>query len=472
MNEAKQTSVRRHRAAWLVLAVLACATQAHAQAEPAPREVEARSAERQARALRLAPQLTRAWGTRVRVPIGAEGTLQEHAADKLMVVAGPGSVAKADDGGAVLEQARSGTSVLSSVDAKAIAKQSQLSTDSKTPLPWLVVDSQQRNEENVVRSARPFLKLARAVQWDPVRQLHIAEFLLGLDAESGETGALSEPLEASLAVSCDEVTPQTVKLTTIGPAGDQLVRVGCSAQVKNERADQVLSVRLQSGSLDYEFQIPHRPGPFQLSASTSSVLGLGLGELTLTAVSAEEDGTPLPAASVQHVPLRISDGELDPDSLTIAAGASQGSISVHVRGSGQLQIRAGLAERESEPVLLRVRWPILLSCMAPLGGAIGGYLALGLQRKRHPRSSRRPTQWISACIEGALVGVVAVLALTLLPSLGLLPSWARTAEIAWFVVAVFAGFLGLELMDRLARMFFKQRAEPDGMKPATASERK
>lgn len=413
---------------------------------------------------------SRVQGRRVRVPVAADGAPREQANDKLVVVAGIASLARASDGGAVLEQAKSGTSVLSSVDARRIARQSRISTDSKTQLPWLVVDSQEREHENLVRSARPFLKLARAVQWDRVRQLHVAEFLVGLDAESGEAGTLSEPLEASLSVSCDEVAPQSIKFTTIGPAGDQLVRVSCSAQVKNERDKQILSVRLQSGNLDYEFEIPHRPGPYQLSASSSSVLGLGLGELTLTAVSAEEDGTPLPVASELRVPLRVNDGELDPDAVVIPAGASQASASVHVRGSGSLQVRAGFAERESGPVALKVRWPVLLSCMAPAGGAIGGYLALALQRKRQ-KGPRRKGQRVAACVEGALVGIVVVLALTLVPSFGLMPGWARTAEIAWFVVAVFAGFLGLELLDRLARLFFKPTAAGEEMKPATATER-
>ena len=415
---------------------------------------------------------SRVQGRRVRVPIAADGAPREQATDKLVVVAGIANLEKGSDGGAVLEQGKSVTSVLSSVDAKQIASRSLITTETKTPLPWLIVDSQEREHENLVRSARPFLKLARAVQWDRSRKLHIAEFLVGLDAESGGAGPLSEPLEASLYVSCNEVTPQSVTFDTIGPAGDQLVRVGCSAQVKNDREKQILSVRVQSGSLDYEFPIPRRPGPFQLTASSSSVLGLGLGELTFTAISAEEDGTPLPAASEIRVPLRVNDGELDPDSLVIPAGASEGSATVHVRGSGSLQVRAGLAERESPPLRLSVRWPILLSLMAPAGGAIGGYLALAWQRKRSSKAPRRKGQTVAACVEGALVGTVVVLALTLVPSFGLMPSWARTAEIAWFVVAVFAGFLGLELLDRLARLFFKQGAEPEPMKPATASERK
>jgi hypothetical protein len=62
-----------------------------------------------------------------------------------------------------------------------------------------------------------------------------------------------------------------------------------------------------------------------------------------------------------------------------------------------------------------------------------------------------------AVIEGAVVGTVVVLSLMLVPDMGLVPDWARTAEVAWFVAAVFAGILGLELLDRIARLFFHQR---------------
>ena len=47
----------------------------------------------------------------------------------------------------------------------------------------------------------------------------------------------------------------------------------------------------------------------------------------------------------------------------------------------------------------------------------------------------------------------------------------RTAEIAWFVAPAFAGFLGLELLDRVARLFFRQRPardEPDTASSSTA----
>jgi hypothetical protein len=261
-------------------------------------------------------------------------------------VAGSGHVAKASDGSVVLEQAKSSTSVVSVVGPKASSPQRLGSLEQKLKLPWLVVDSQARDTYSVVRSAQPFIKLARAVQWDAEHKLHIAEVLIGLDAESGDGGALAEPLVASLAVSCDSVEPQSVRFTTIGSAGDQLVRVACSPQVKNERAEHTLSLRLRGAEYSYAFEIPHRPGRFELQASTSTVLGMGLGELTLTVLQLEEDGTELVAREPIVVPLHVDEGELSPDSLTIAAGAAQGSVTVHLRGNGALQVRAGLGERE------------------------------------------------------------------------------------------------------------------------------
>jgi sterol desaturase/sphingolipid hydroxylase (fatty acid hydroxylase superfamily) len=110
--------------------------------------------------------------------------------------------------------------------------------------------------------------------------------------------------------------------------------------------------------------------------------------------------------------------------------------------------------------------------MAPAGGAVGGFLALRWQRKQNSQRRTRRQRQLMAVLEGAIVGTVIVLTVMLVPSLGLIPAWARTAESAWFVSAVFAGFLGLELLDRIARLFFRQRsasdAEPDAVSPTTA----
>ena len=367
---------------WLLAAaVVALALPAPVLAQDGDRELRSRSVPL------LKPERLRSVGQQaVRVELEPES--DQEPAD-VTVVAGAAHVAQASNGSVVLEQAQSSTSVVSVAGPKASSPQRLGSLEQKLKLPWLVVDSQARDTYNVVRSAQPFIKLARAVQWDPERKLHIAELLIGLDAESGDGGALAEPLVASLAVTCDSVEPQSVRFSTIGSAGDQLVHVECSPNVKNERSEQVLSLRLQGAEYDYAFEIPHRPGRFELQASTSSVLGMGLGELTLTAVQREEDGTELTAREPIVVPLHVDNGELIPDSLTIPAGSAQGVATVHLRGSGELQLRAGLAERESPSVPIHVRLPILLTAMAPLGGALGGFMAARWQSK-HPSRKYHP----------------------------------------------------------------------------------
>ena len=421
----------------------------------------------------LVPERTRRVRQAVRVPLETPGAKALTPKD-LTVVAGSAHVEAARDGSVVLQQAKSSTSVVSVVGPKASSPHRLGVIEQKLKLPWLVVDSQAVNAHSVVRSARPFLKLARAVQWDPEKKLHIAEVLIGLDAESGGGGALAEPLIASLAVSCDTVEPQSVRFSSIGSAGDQLVRVSCSPKVKNERAEQSISLRLQGAEFEYAFEIPRRPGPFELQASTNSVLGMGLGELTLTAVQREEDGTPLVAREPMIVTLHADEGELTPETLTIAAGSAQGLATVHVRGHGELLVVAGSAERASQPVPLRVRWPFLLASMAPAGGALGGFMAVRWQRKQPLRRPLRKYQHVMAIVEGAVVGTVVVLTLMLVPDVGLVPDWARTAEVAWFVAAVFAGFLGLELLDRIARLFFHQRPTSSSTTatPSTSSSQK
>lgn len=470
-NSRHEVRCRWELQAGLLLALLGSARLAAAQDDSAPvnpGDEQALEAPRP-RLLLRATGKPRVAGSQVSVPLALSlrpDEVDEQAkveTSHLLVVAGRARLQQAADGSSVVEQPKATTSVLSSTNAKEIAAASLVTTAHKTSLPWLVVDSAQPDQEPV-RSARPYLQLARAVRWDAQKHVHIAEFRLGLDAERGSEGKLAEPIDASLSVSCDAVSPENVTLDEIGPAGERRVTVSCSPKVKNERNPQTLSVRLQSGALDYPFELPHRPGAFVLVGSTPNVMALGLGELTLTVYQTEEDGTPLKATEALRVPLRVSDGELDPDSLLIAPGADQAAADVRVRGSGQLLVFAGVSERQSSAVSVRVRWPVLLSFLTPLGGAVGGYLSRGVRRKKSTPRGRRGMRTAMAMLEGALVGTLVVLAVLVIPSFAPLPEWARTTEVAWFTVAAFAGFLGLELFDRLARLFFRSSEPSEAVK--------
>lgn len=111
---------------------------------------------------------------RVRLPVATEALAAIGSAPPLNVITGGGRIHQEPDGASWLEQSLADTSVLTSVAAKSIAMHSAISTREKTPLPWLVVDSRLRGAGNNWRTARPFLKLARAIRWDPVSNRHVA----------------------------------------------------------------------------------------------------------------------------------------------------------------------------------------------------------------------------------------------------------------------------------------------------------
>jgi hypothetical protein len=236
----------------------------------------------------------------LRVPLALKSTDNQEDLKSVRVVEGKGKIAF-QSGAPVLEQKQSGTTVLSSGLSKSIAETSTITTDSKTGLPWMVVDVKHDLGDGVtpshapptVRTGRPFLLLSRAVQWVPSAQRYVAELIVGLDPEEGSLpGALEEPITASLSVSCEEVTPGSVRLEKMGPEGDQRVLVSCSPRVR-DKGKQHVTVRIASGQLSYPFELPAHPGPYTLASSATQVPGLGLSTVRLTVAQALEDGTPL-----------------------------------------------------------------------------------------------------------------------------------------------------------------------------------
>jgi hypothetical protein len=394
----------------------------------------------------------------VRLPVAAEGLEASPTAPPLSVIAGSGRVSEEMEGIAWLEQSLAETSVLTSASAKSIAQSSRISMREKTALPWMVVDSRHRSAGNNWRTARPFLKLARAIRWDPVSNRHVAEFLLGLDAENGSNGPLARPLRVRLTVSCDDVAPRDVYLAAMGPAGDQNIEVGCSRKVKNERPQQRLSVGIGSGSLDYPFEIPRRPGPFELASSAKEVLGLGLGSLSLTVIHAEEDRTPLPVAAATEVLLKAQAGEVTPSRVVIAPGESQATVLVRPRGLGVVQLSAGASGLESKALAINLEWPLLFLWLTSIGGGLGGWLSI--HWKPHQRAARRKFPHAARRVfEGALVGLVMVGAFVSLPSIAIVPDGLRNNELGWFIGAVLAGFVGTELVETLSNALFRRKTE-------------
>jgi len=420
--------------------------------------------------VRVTPSATAPKASVSRVPLALKSTDDKRELDSVKVVEGKGTIAF-EGGVPVLEQKSSGTSVLSSGHARAIAESSTLSADAKTGLPWMVVDVKQRSGVGTtpthappaIRTARPFLLLARAVQWMPDASRYIAELIVGLDPEGGSLpGPLEEPFTASLSTSCDGVEPLRVQLAMIGPEGDQRVTVHCSPRQRSAGKQQ-LTVRIASGQLSYPFELPAHPGPYALASSATQIPGLGLSTVRITVAQTIEDGSPLVLDSDVEVPLQSATGELHPSVLTIPRGKSDASADVRVFGLGPMRVAAGLGPRSSTPLAIERAWPILFLLITVLGGAAGGYLALIRQRSKqseHARASRMISPMIARrVLEGSLVGLIAVGALLTTPALAeLLPDVARGSELAWLIAAVLAGYVGVELIELLASRLLPKKA--------------
>jgi len=372
----------------------------------------------------------------LRVPLVLNASDNADDLKSVKVVQGQGTIAF-EGGVPVLEQRDTGTTVLTSANAKEIAQTSTLSTETKTGLPWMVIDVQQPQvgaggaepspAPPTVRTARPFLLLAHAIEWLPQASHYEADFLVGLDPEEGSApGTLEQPFTASLSVSCEQVTPARIQLSKMGPEGDQKVSVRCSPRSRVRGKPQQLTVRIASGQLTYPFELPAHPGPYSLVSSATQIAGLGLSTVRMTVFQALEDGSPLVLGSDVEVPLRSQTGELHPRLLTIPRGKSEVSGEVRVYGLGPMSVQAGLGPRISEALPIERGWPTFFLFVTVLGGAAGGYLAIIRQRRKNPAHARAGKPLARRVLEGSLVGVIAVGALLTTPGLAdLMPDVAR-----------------------------------------------
>jgi hypothetical protein len=386
----------------------------------------------------------------------------------LRVVGGMGKLSVDAQGRTTLEQAEPGTTIVSSNTAAAIARDSVITTDQKTALPWMVVDVGGRDTGHVVRAARPFLQLARATHWDDKLGRHIAELWVGLDPEGDSpVGKLAQPITASLSVSCEQVEPARLVLQQVGAEGDQLVRVACSPAQKNAQPRQLLTVRVDRGQLEYPFELARRPGRLLLESSASAVAGFGIGSMTLTLTQVEEDGTPLPSREDEEIALIAEGGAMSPSKLVLARGQSSTSALAQVHGVGPMIVRAGSAVRRSHELPIERTWPTVFLLATLLGGALGGYLAVLRLRASSSKRVRTRLQAGMRALEGMLVGSLVVATLLVVPGIApLVPDAARSSEIGWLILAALAGFIGVELFERLAALVFRKKDDED--KPAAA----
>lgn len=75
---------------------------------------------------------------------------------------------------------------------------------------------------------------------------------------------------------------------------------------------------------------------------------------------------------------------------------------------------------------------------------------------------------MQAVVEGAIVGVLMVVALLVMPVVaGAIPSAARSSVIGWLLVSALAGFAGIELIERLANRVFGRPGGGESAKSET-----
>jgi hypothetical protein len=399
---------------------------------------------------RILPAPAPANNATIKVPLSVEGTAPERTADALRVTSGSGKITRAPAGESVLELPASGNVVLSSEPARAGAAKSRVNEQEKTPLPWLILEaSRSAAGARALRAARPFLKLARAILWNASLRRHEAEFLFGLDPESGDAGPLEHPVAARFAVSCDEVNPAEATLSKVGPAGYATVHVGCSPAVKNERDEQQIEILLDRGDLSYPFTIPHRPGAPILESDHQEVPGFGFGASELTVSSVEEDGSPLLASDALPVRFSVASGGLSLDPLTIAKGQQRASVRIHPGGLEPVKVKAVLREMTSDEVTVGLTLPLLPITAMLLGGSIGGATALAWTSWKN--------DWRKALArvgKGAVIGLLVAALALILPTVTGLPSWAPRTELGLFLVSAFAGFIGTPVLRGFASLVF------------------
>ena len=385
---------------------------------------------------------------RVRLPLniqGAEGAVNDK---RFEVTEGAAEIKTNARGDTTIELPREGRTVVTSDQASKSAILSRIVQQTKTALPWLVLDTRETQQGTSVLATRPFLQLARAILWDEKSKRHIAELMFGVDPEPGHPNdtVLEPPFRARFAVSCDEVSPAEAEISRVGPGGYSTVRVACSAAVKNERPDQYIEIHVGSGNLRYSFELPHRPGPPLLIASATSLAGLGIGSTTLTVKRIEEDGSPLTASQPLTIQLLAAGGgTLEPSTIALPAGQREASVEVRPAGLGTVAVSAVIGELQSQPVRLHLHWP-WFAMVAMLAGALAGAF-LGYVRSRRKHSFRRTAADV-------LSGVLVAAATLIVPALVTLPSWTRLTELYFFVIAALAAFLGLDAFEALARRLF------------------
>jgi hypothetical protein len=171
-----------------------------------------------------------------------------------------------------------------------------------------------------------------------------------------------------------------------------------------------------------------------------------------------------PSVTVQFF---AQDAQLEPDSVEIKHSGSGGYQEVRlscVRSSATPRVtaRCDLGELSQAIPVEPLRFMGVVESVLPLrflivsliGGAIGGLL-----RRNARRTSAQRSTWAGAALQGSLIGLIIVSALTAGLSLAVGLVDIVGVEVGAFAVAGLAGFGGVVLLERFMRKAFGVRTE-------------
>lgn len=282
--------------------------------------------------------------------------------------------------------------------------------------------------------------------WDEERGGYATKLVVGLDL-TNQAGSI--PLNPAVTVQFfptgSQVEPVRVVLTNTGAEGYREVELFC------QRRDGTAAVTVRSdlGEVHYaDIRLDVGLGALQVTALEDRILGFGLGTTRLNVQRLAEDGQAL--ANPQPLSVQVTalgGGKLSPESgVIIPPGESSVTIDLRSRGLGMRTVTA-VAGPITSSVSIRFTPPWAFLIAALVGGAAGGLSRCF--RKRPPEEP--PPRPVANLVEGCLVGLVAVAAVTAGLVIGDLPAPALGTELGAFVVAALGGYYGAPLLDRMLR---------------------
>lgn len=186
----------------------------------------------------------------------------------------------------------------------------------------------------------------------------------------------------------------------------------------------------------------------ELTPRRNPILGLGLDEIVVVAECVQAHGAPVALNAASPITVVCSSGrEGGVDGLRVSAAEPQAVFRFRSAWIGPARIVATVRTPEgailgSVSIQQSMPWAQLIVAIA--GGALGGYTRRFVRGARRRQAGRR-------VVEGTIVGLVAFLAGVLGVGFFSLPAVIVATVAGAFLTGVFAGFVGVSLLEKLPR---------------------